>query len=206
MEYKSSLTLILRGAQMNKFDLRKVKWGDIFTCNLGNGKGSVEHGIRPVIIVQTNKLNYSSPTVTVATITSVLKKQEMGTHILLGKECGLDKDSMIMLEQMRTIDKAEELFSYVGRVTDEGTIVKIKDGLRYQFNLMRQPKPRRTGLILSLCPTCLGEFFSDPNNILRRVDPLQVEKELCDKCQVRYGYDYLIMKKVSYSTENGGKR
>ena len=190
---------------MNKFDLRKVKWGDIFTCNLGNAKGSVERGIRPLIVVQTNKLNHSSPTVTVATITSVLKKQEMNTHILLGKECGLDKDSMIMLEQMRTIDKAEELISYVGRVTDEATIMEIKNGLRYQFSLIRKPKPRRTGLILCLCPTCRGEFFSDPNNILRRIDPLQVEKELCDKCQIRYGYDYLIIKKTFRLTDKGGK-
>ena len=187
---------------MNKFDLRKVKWGDIFTCDLGSTKGSVERGIRPVIVVQTNKLNYSSPTVTVATITSVLKKQEMNTHILLGTECGLDKDSMIMLEQMRTIDKVEELISYVGRVTDEDTILKIKDGLRYQFSLMRKPKPRRTGLVLSLCPTCRAEFFSVPENILRRIDPLQAEKELCDKCQVGYGYDYLIIKKAIHRNDS----
>ena len=191
---------------MNKIDLRKVKWGDIFTCDLGKTKGSVEHGIRPVIIVQTNKLNYSSPTVTVATITSVLKKLEMNTHILIGKECGLEKDSMIMLEQLKTIDKAEELISYIGRVTEEETILKIKDGLRYQFSLMRKQRPRRTGLILSLCPVCRSEFFSIPENILRRVDPLQTEKELCDKCQVRYGYDYLITKRTPRSVENGGKR
>lgn len=189
---------------MNKFDLRKVKWGDIFTCDLGNTKGSVERGIRPVIVVQTNKLNYSSPTVTVAIITSVLKKQEMNTHILLGTDCGLNKDSMIMLEQMRTIDKAEDFISYVGRVEDEDTVRKIKDGLRYQLSLAQKPRPKRTGLILSLCPTCRGEFFNIPDNILRRVDPLQVEKEVCDKCQVRYGYDYLITKRVSRSETNGG--
>lgn len=189
---------------MEKFDLRKVKWGDIFTCDLGNMKGSVERGIRPVIVIQTNKLNYSSPTVTVATITSVLKKQDMACHILIGKECGLEKDSMILLEQIRTIDKSEELLRYVGRVTDEDTIQKIRDGLRYQFSLARKPKPRRSGIILSLCPVCRSEFFSDPENIIRRVDPLQSEKDVCDKCQVRYGYDYLIMKKSPPSAEKGG--
>lgn len=189
---------------MNKFDLRKIKWGDIFTCNLGNAKGSVERGIRPVIVVQTNKLNYSSPTVTVATITSVLKKQEMSTHILLGKECGLNKDSMIMLEQMRTIDKAEQLISYVGRVTDKGTIVKIKDGLRYHFGLERKPQPKRTGLILCLCGKCRREFEGVPENLVRRIDPLNSTKEPCDKCQVGYGYDYLITKKHTRSRNKGG--
>lgn len=62
----------------------------------------------------------------------------------------------------------------------------------------------RTGYILSLCPKCRSEFFSVPENILRRVDPLQVEKEPCDKCQVGYGYDYLITKRTKHIRDNGG--
>ena len=59
---------------MNTNKIRKVRWGDIYYCDLGNMKGSVQCGKRPVIVVQTNKLNSTSPTVTVAIITSVLKK------------------------------------------------------------------------------------------------------------------------------------
>ena len=94
--------------------------------------------------------------------------------------------------------------SYVGRIEDGETIAKIKDGIRYQFQLMRKRKPIRTGYILSLCPKCRAEFFSIPENILRRVDPLQVEKEPCDKCQVGYGYDYLITKRTKRPTNDGG--
>ena len=65
-------------------------------------------------------------------------------------------------------------------------------------------KPIRTGYILSLCPKCRAEFFSVPENILRRVDPLQVEKEPCDKCQVGYGYDYLITKRTKRLNNGGG--
>ena len=83
-------------------------------------------------------------------------------------------------------------------------MAKIKDGIRYQFQLMRARKPIRTGYILSLCPKCRSEFFSVPENILRRVDPLQVEKEPCDKCQVGYGYDYLITKRTKHIRDNGG--
>lgn len=189
---------------MQKKDLSKIKWGEIYTCDLGNMKGSVQCGVRPVLVVQTNKLNSNSSTVVVAVITSARKREDIASHIFLETECGLREPSMVMLEQMRTIDKAEELISYVGKVEDNEIIAKIKDGIRYQFQLMRVRKPIRTGYILSLCPKCRSEFFSVPENILRRVDPLQVEKEPCDKCQVGYGYDYLITKRTKHIRDNGG--
>lgn len=190
---------------MQKKDLSKIKWGEIYTCNLGNMIGSVQSGVCPVLVVQTNKLNSNSPTVVVAVITSARKREDITSHILLESECGLREPSMVMLEQMRTIDKAEELISYVGNVEDSEIIAKIKDGIRYQFQLMRARKPIRTGYILSLCPKCRSEFFSMPENILRRVDRLQVEKEPCDKCQVGYGYDYLITKRTKHIRDNGGE-
>ena len=155
-------------------------------------------------MVQTNKLNGSSPTVVVAVITSVRKREDIASHIPLETDCGLNEPAMVMLEQIRTIDKAEELISFIGRIEDGETIAKIKDGIRYQFQLMRKRKPIRTGYILSLCPKCRAEFFSVPENILRRVDPLQVEKEPCDKCQVGYGYDYLITKRTKRPNNGGG--
>ena len=175
---------------MQKKDLSKIKWGEIYTCDLGSMKGSVQCGVRPVLVVQTNKLNSNSPTVVVAVITSARKREDISSHIFLETDCGLREPSMVMLEQMRTIDKAEELISYVGKVEDNEIIAKIK--------------PIRTGYILSLCPKCRSEFFSVPENILRRVDPLQVEKEPCDKCQVGYGYDYLITKRTKHIRDNGG--
>ena len=189
---------------MEKKDLSKIRWGEIYTCDLGKMKGSVQCGVRPVLVVQTNKLNGCSPTVVVAVITSVRKREDIASHIPLETDCGLNEPSMVLLEQIRTIDKAEELISYVGRIEDGKTIDKIKDGIRYQFQLMRKRKPIRTGYILSLCPKCRAEFFSVPENILRRVDPLQVEKEPCDKCQVGYGYDYLITKRTKRSHNVGG--
>ena len=59
---------------MENKDLSKIKWGEIYTCDLGKMKGSVQCGVRPVLVVQTNKLNGSSPTVVVAVITSVRKR------------------------------------------------------------------------------------------------------------------------------------
>ena len=120
---------------MEKKDLSKIKWGEIYTCDLGTMKGSVQCCIRLVLVVETNKLNCSSPTVVVAVITSVRKREDIASHIPLETNCGLKEPSMVMLEQLRTIDKAEELISFVGRVEDGETIAKIKDGIRYQFQL-----------------------------------------------------------------------
>lgn len=108
---------------------------------------------------------------------------------------------MVMLEQIRTVDKAEELLGYIGRVVDENKILEIRRGLKYEFGIPMRNKPQRTGIILSLCPRCRNEFFDVPENIIRRVDPLQAEKEPCDKCQVGYGYDYLILKKVKNNSQ-----
>lgn len=186
---------------MNKNNLKRIRWGDIYYCDLGKMKGSVQCGKRPVIVVQTNKLNYASPTVTVAIITSVLKKATMNTHIEIGKECGLKEPSMIMLEQLRTVDKLEELDEFIGNVSDEDKIIQIQRGLKYALGIPVKPKEKRSGLVLSLCPRCREEFMSVSENIVKRIDPLQVEKEPCDKCQVRYGYDYLIIKRFKHNEQ-----
>ena len=181
-----------------------IKWGEIYYCNLGNTKGSVQSGIRPVLVIQNNVGNDNSPTTVVATITTVLKKLNQPTHILLNISCGLKEKSMVMLEQIRTVDKERELLGYIGKVSDEKTIYSIRQGLLVELGLKKKPQPRRSGLILSLCSKCRDEFMSVPDNILRRVDTLQVVKERCDKCQINYGYDYLIAKKSTHCNPSEG--
>ncbi len=190
---------------MDNSNEKKINWGDIYYCDLGLMKGSVQSGKRPVIVVQTNRLNSSSPTVTVAVITSVLKKSNMLTHIEIGTECGLKEPSMIMLEQLRTVDKLEELEEYLGCVTDEQKILQIQKGLKYAVGLPIKPQQRRTGIIFSLCPHCREEFMNLPENIVKRLDPLQAEKEVCDKCQVRYGFDYIIIKRFNHKHKGGSE-
>lgn len=57
---------------------------------------------------------------------------------------------------------------------------------------------------MSLCPRCRSEFQSIPENIVKRLDPFQSEKEVCDKCQVGYGYEYMIFKKHRRNGSGGG--
>lgn len=141
-------------------------------------------------------------TVTVAIITSVLKKVGMDTHIEIGKEFGLKELSMIMLEQLRTVDKLEELGEFIGTVaTDEDKVIEIQRGLKFALGIPMKPKQKRTRMVMSLCPHCREEFINVPDNIIKRVYPLQAEKEPCDKCKVRYGYDYLIMKRYKHNEQ-----
>ena len=83
-----------------------IKRGEIYYADLSPVVGSEQGGIRPVLIVQNDVGNRYSPTVIAAAITSQQEKSKLPTHInLSGGGCGLQKDSIVLLEQMRTIDK-----------------------------------------------------------------------------------------------------
>lgn len=83
-----------------------VKRGDIYYADLSPVVGSEQGGVRPVLIVQNDVGNRYSPTVIAAAITSHREKTKLPTHIeVQGVECGLSKDSVVLLEQIRTIDK-----------------------------------------------------------------------------------------------------
>ncbi len=83
-----------------------VKRGELYYADLSPVVGSEQGGIRPVLIVQNDIGNKYSPTVIVSAITSKLNKAKLPTHIELScKEYGLEKDSVVLLEQIRTLDK-----------------------------------------------------------------------------------------------------
>ena len=84
-----------------------VKRGDIFYADLRPVVGSEQGGIRPVLILQNNVGNRHSPTVICAAVTSKMKKAKLPTHVeVSSKDYGMERDSVILLEQARTIDKA----------------------------------------------------------------------------------------------------
>ncbi len=83
-----------------------VKRGDIFYANLSPVIGSEQGGSRPVLILQNDIGNRYSPTIIVAAITAQITKGKLPTHIeLKAKECNMERDSVVLLEQLRTIDK-----------------------------------------------------------------------------------------------------
>ncbi len=93
--------------------------GDIFYANLNPVIGSEQGGVRPVLILQNNIGNKYSPTTIIAAITSKIKKAKLPTHVeLSAAEFNLEKDSVILLEQVRTIDK-RRLKEKIAHLDDE---------------------------------------------------------------------------------------
>jgi len=105
-----------------------VKRGDIFYADLSPVVGSEQGGIRPVIIVQNDVGNKYSPTIIVAAITSQINKAKLPTHVeISSEEYGLNKDSVVLLEQIRTLDK-KRLKDKIGHMTDSD-MKKVDDAL-----------------------------------------------------------------------------
>ena len=111
-----------------------IRRGDIYYADLSPVVGSEQGGIRPVLIVQNNVGNRFSPTVIAAAITSQQSKANLPTHIPLHADSsGLSKDSVVLLEQVRTIDK-KRLKEKMGTV-DENSINEINNAISISFGL-----------------------------------------------------------------------
>lgn len=111
-----------------------VKRGDIFYADLSPVVGSEQGGTRPVLIVQNDMGNKHSPTVIAAAITSQMNKARLPTHIeLIGPTVGLTKNSVVLLEQIRTIDK-KRLREHMGRL-DQNMMQKVDDAIAVSFGL-----------------------------------------------------------------------
>ncbi len=111
-----------------------VRRGDIFYADLSPVVGSEQGGTRPVLIVQNNMGNKHSPTVIAAAITSQMNKARLPTHIeLVGPTVGLTKNSVVLLEQVRTIDK-KRLKEHMGHL-DEEMMNRVDDAIAVSFGL-----------------------------------------------------------------------
>ena len=111
-----------------------IKRGDIYYADLSPVVGSEQGGLRPVLIVQNDVGNKYSPTVIAAAITSQMTKTRLPTHIdVYAENFGLSRDSVILLEQIRTIDK-RRLREKMGHI-DDGLMQKVNDALSVSFGL-----------------------------------------------------------------------
>lgn len=165
--------------------------GELYYADLGTGVGSEQNGYRPVVIIQNDVGNKHSPTTIVAAISTQIKtKAKLPTHFHLSTDCGLPQPSMVMLEQIRTIDKAR-LDKYIGKLT-EPNIQGLNHALAISIGLVPAPPSRIT---LCLCQACAKNFYGSGFYILRRIDPLQVEKQVCTYCGQRSGFDYSLEKR-----------
>lgn len=111
-----------------------VHRGDIYYADLSPVVGSEQGGVRPVLIVQNDVGNKYSPTVIAAAITSQTAKTRLPTHINIhADKCGLAKDSVVLLEQIRTLDK-RRLKERMGAL-DDNSMQKVDAALSISFGL-----------------------------------------------------------------------
>ena len=111
-----------------------VRRGDIYYADLSPVVGSEQGGMRPVLIVQNDVGNKHSPTVIAAAITSRMSKTRLPTHIdVYADKVGLAKDSVILLEQIRTIDK-KRLGEKMGHL-DDSLMREVDDAISISFGL-----------------------------------------------------------------------
>ena len=111
-----------------------VKRGEIYYADLSPVVGSEQGGVRPVLIVQNDVGNRHSPTVIAAAITSRQDKNRLPTHIeVQADKCGLARDSIVLLEQIRTIDK-KRLKERIGHI-DDSLMDKVDEALAISFGL-----------------------------------------------------------------------
>ena len=168
----------------------KVIRGDLFFADLEPVRGSEQGGYRPVVIIQNNIGNQHSPTVIVAPVTSQKKKAGLPTHVDLIQIDGLEKHSIVLLEQIRTLDKSR-LGDYIGQLPPD-MMNRVNRALVISVGLFRNTPKSMT---LTLCPVCANQFFSSPDHIIFQSNPAQAIKEPCMFCHTRMGYDFIIYNK-----------
>lgn len=163
--------------------------GDMYYADLGDGIGSEQNGYRPVLIIQNDVGNKHSPTVIVAAISSkVGAKAKLPTHYYIGAIYGLQLPSVVLLEQLRTVDK-KRLDAYIGRLPEQH-IRGINHALAISVGLIA-PVPQK--LTLCLCSVCAENFCNTGAFSLRRTDPQQAAKDVCTYCNHRKGVDYEVI-------------
>lgn len=162
--------------------------GDMYFADLGEGIGSEQKGYRPVVIIQNDMGNMHSATVVVAAISSKIgAKARFPVHYYLRAMCGLQRPSVVLLEQLRTIDK-RRLDTYIGRLPAHH-MRKVDQALAISVGLRHVTNKRNT---VFLCNSCANSYLNVGVFSLRRIKTKEVMKTVCSHCNQRNGFHYEI--------------
>lgn len=166
---------------------RIYKRGEIYFAELGDGVGSEQKGTRPVVIIQNDIGNKHSGTVIVAALTSEIKsKPKLPTHYYIRSNDGLYKDSVVMLEQIRTIDKTR-IVCYVGQVS-QSQLDGIDKALKLSVGLMRFN-------VINLCTDCVNKLHSSGAFFFKRDNSVNYSRK-CLICKENKSKPYKVSLKL----------
>lgn len=163
--------------------------GDIYYALLDPVIGYEQGGTRPVLILQNNIGNKHSKTVIVAAVTSK-PKTVLPVHAPMPSSAGMEEGSIVLLEQLRTIDKTR-LRSKVGHIGSPQMKV-IDSALATSLGLKGFGD---SFMLLTLCRTCHQAFRDSGSYLVIRANPSQEDREPCTLCGVRDGFDYRVIRK-----------
>ena len=148
--------------------------------------GCEQGGRRPVVVVSNDMGNRYGRTVVVVPVTTGAKPG-LPTHVRIGGQAGLKEGSIILCEQVRTIDK-RRLGRHVGRL-EARTMSLVDAALEVALGLAREAQ------IIILCPKCASSFRDAGAFALRRTDPGAPAREACTVCSTKLGAEYVLMAK-----------
>jgi len=176
----------------------EVLRGEIYLADMRKGAYSEQTGIRPVLIIQNDVGNATSPTVIIASITSKMDKPTLPTHVSVDMACGLHMDSIVLMEQLRTIDK-RRLGKYIG-ILSEKQMKAIDKAINASVgnDIVKHTFSEKD--IQVLCPACAANLRDSSEYIVLRANPFQIGREACSICNKPdgspNGYDYFVKKKL----------
>lgn len=164
----------------------QVVRGDVFLADLDPVCGRELGGTRPVLIVQNNTGNNRSAT-TIAAAISQMHRPSHPTHVALYGVTGLKPDSVVLLEQIRTIDE-KRLKTKLGSL-DSKRMHLVDIALMASLGIRLAS---REPMLMTLCPNCAQSFRDAGGYTLRQVDPRPDAMERCTVCSIRTGYDFEV--------------
>jgi mRNA interferase MazF len=167
---------------------RRIVRGDVYYAELDPVIGSEQGGLRPVLVLQNNNGNAYAPTVIVAAITSRVKPI-LPTHLPLSCTGALKNGSVVLLEQLRTIDKLR-LRRYVCSV-GPATLRLVESALAVSLGMGHRGLSSRSVMVMVLCSVCKGNF-EDGGLHLHPLSDTHDARETCDYCGMRTGYTYEV--------------
>jgi mRNA interferase MazF len=199
----------------------KICRGDIYFFDFDPVLGSEQGGTRPAAVLQNNAGNRNAPTVIIAPITSQVKPM-LPTHVELPHINDLRDGSILLLEQIRTVDR-QRMGQYVGAIgtltmkkVDEAVLISLAVGsdkeparLKGSLSALKNSTEQRVAArgsyvstassvkkagknIATLCPVCKNEYLDAGYHLIKRSSSSSV-KEVCGKCNFRTGFDYEVM-------------
>ena len=177
--------------------------GEIYLCDYSGKSKFVRDGIRPVMVIQNERINASSPSVLIAAVSSVNNRSNLSYHVRLPELDFLPERSVVLLDEQQIIPRSK-LGSFCGRVVDPLTRRKIREGMVELFNLRLNPASEHKDLIC-LCAKCVSFYYEQIDYSVTKLTPPDGFTSTCDKCGRQGAIDYLVSK-IEYPPQKRKKR